>query len=47
MFLGSQTEHVLKAADVTLVLRTLAVNVPERDVTVQIDPDHAWAFARP
>jgi iron(III) transport system ATP-binding protein len=47
MFLGSQTEHVLRAADVRLVLRTLAVDVPEREVAVQIDPDYTWAFARP
>jgi iron(III) transport system ATP-binding protein len=47
VFLGSQTEHLLKASNVTLVVRTLAVEAPGPDVTVRIDPEYTRAFPRP
>ncbi len=46
VFLGSQTEHLVRAATVQFVLRTLADDTPGPNVTVLVDPDHAWAFPR-
>jgi iron(III) transport system ATP-binding protein len=49
IFLGSQTEHLVKAANFQFVLRTLDLDTLGADsrVTVLVDPDHTWAFPVP